>query len=184
MHSAVSLILALIVAVPMINPQAEQGTSPAVEEHIRELIKELPIDSGLRSALVRGDRGDGVHFAWMDEMRNEGIKRAAVWVDIRFDRHGRPKQLTVGRIRYFAAYEGGVPISESERLDAIRTSGLEDELSKLALQRATHRFWFERPRPRPNPFVGGIGIEFFGDEWLPDLPALYCAGSACASNWN
>lgn len=184
MHSAISLILALIMSVPMVNPQAERVTSPAVEEHIHELIKMLPTDSGLGRALVRGARGDGVHFAWMDEMRKQGIKRADVWVDIRFDRHSRPKQLTVGRIRYFAAYEGGMPISESERLDAFRTGGSEIELSKLALQRATHSYWFERPRAKPNPFVGGIGMEFFDDEWLPDVPGLYCAGSACASNWN
>ena|SRR3984893_1299247 len=168
----IALMFAL--AVPTSNPQAQRAPSADVEKHIQEVIKELPPDSLLRHALQEGARGNGLHYAWIDELRKQGIKRVVVGVDITFDRHGHPKQMSLGRTEYFTQYDpGGVPVSDTDLLNAIRASGLEKQLDDLALQEAAHGHWFEIPRPRPNPFVGGTRIVFLDDEWLPGVPTMY-----------
>ncbi|SRR6266487_450116 len=170
-------ILALLIALTaqVGGSQVQAANSPMVEAHIHDVIRELPPDSDLRRALLQGARGDGVHYAWMDEARRQGVKRVAVWVDISFDRKGRPKKMSVNRTEYFTQYEGGAAISDNARLDAIRASGLEKELNNLALEKAKHGFWFDLPRPKPHPFVGGTHVEFLDDEWIPSAwtPAFH-----------
>lgn len=157
--------------------QTKSTSSAVVEDHIRDIIRELPDDSALRRNLLQGARGNGVHYSWMDDMRKQGIKRAIVWIDIRFDSKGRPKEMSLNRIEYFAHYEGDIPISDKTRLETIRASGLEKELETLGLERARHGFWVDIPRPKPRPFVGGTEVKFLDDEWLPTLSAApYYAG--------
>jgi hypothetical protein len=166
-----TLILVLAAVFAVINPHASQATSWEVEEHIRQVIKELPSDSWLRVALLQGARGNGVRFAWMDQMSQQRIKRVEVYVDIRFDRRARPKNLTAGRTLYFTQYDDSAPLSDGERLKAIRVIGLENELGQLALQQALHGSWVEHPRQRP--IVARAKVVFFDDEWLPRVPLLY-----------
>jgi hypothetical protein len=169
----IALAIVLAIGVPWGNPQMAQTTSVRAEEHIQKIIKDLPPDSSLRRALAEGARGNGVHHAWMDEMREKGVKRVLVGVDITFDRRGRPKQMKVSSTQYFSNYEGADQISDPDQLNAIRASGLEKQLYDLALQEAAHGYWHDVLRPKPNPFVGGTQIQFLDDEWLPGLPTIY-----------
>lgn len=157
------------------NPQAPADLRPQVKRHINDLISELPANSSLTRQLASGAHGSGIHHIWMDDMRRENIKRAIVWISIRFNRHGKPKQMRIERIEYFAQYENGERVSG--------TSVLEQRLSTDALQKAANGFWVDVPRPRPHPFVGAAAVEFFDDEWLPTLSApFYCAGQNCISD--
>jgi hypothetical protein len=162
--------------------QVTHEPDPVVEQHIRSIIKELPDKSALRQELLSGARGNGTHQPWMDDMRREGVKRAIVCIDIHFDRHGRPKQMVAKRTEFYAEYGGSPPVSDAERLKAIRSSGLKQTLDDLALQRAADGAWTDLPRPKPQPFDGGTRLELFDDEWLPTPSApLYCAGKSCLS---
>ena len=100
-------------------------------------------------------------------MRKLGIKRAVVGIDILFDSKGRSKKLDLHGVEYFEQYENGTSISDSARLEAIRTSGLEKELIARGLEKAKNGIWLDVPRPKPRPFVGGTQVEFLNDEWLP-----------------
>ena len=153
---------------------------PSVEQHIRDIERELPAESMLRRRLLNGARGNGVHQPWMDDMRKQDVKRAVVDVAIHFDRHGRAKQIVFKRINFYTEYDSGTPISDSAKLNEIRSSGLEQTLMDVALQRAKRGFWTDIPHPKPKPFDGGASLEFFDDEWLPvpDIP-MYCAGNSC-----
>ena len=175
MLTAISLLL-ITLTTQTTHSQMEPANSPAVEEHIRDVVRELPADSALRRNLLQGARGNGVHYSWMDSMRELGIKRAVVWIDIRFDSKGRPKKMSLNRTEYFAQYEGSTPISDKTRFETIRATGLEKPLTTLGLERAGGGSWVDVPRPKPHPLVGGTNIEFLDDEWFPALSgALYYA---------
>ena len=152
-----------------------------VEEHIQHVLSTLQGESSIRTELLNGARGSGDHRPWMDQMRQQNFERAVVWVNIQYDRRGRAKTMQVNRINYFRRYGSSVPVSGLDALNAARVSGLEKLLSEEALRRAGDGFWLDVPRPRPNPFVGGVRVEFLDDEWLPTEPVMYCAGPACVS---
>ena len=156
---------------PRVQTEVKQNTE--ADQHIHNIINELPPNSGLRHVLVEGARGNGVHYSWMDELRSNGIKRVIVTVAITFDRNGRPKQLRTDSVEYFSQYDGGTAISDSDRLSAIRASGLQKQLETLALEEAPHGMWTDVPRPAPKPFIGSTQIQFYDDEWLPGLPTMY-----------
>lgn len=162
--------------------QVGEKRDPAIEQHIRGIIAELPIESALRRELLSGARGNGIRQPWMDEMRRDGVKRAVVQIAIHFDRHGRAKRMVLKSTQFFATYGEGTPISDATTLNNVHVDGLEQALRDLALQRAAHGTWIDVPRPRPVPFDGGARLEFFDDEWLPtpSVP-LYCAGKDCLS---
>lgn len=155
--------------------------SASRDQHIRELISELPIDSQLRKALIDGTRGDGVRHTWMDEMRKRGVKTAVVSVAINFSHAGKPSKIRVAQARYYSGYDDRGLISDVQTLNGIRGSSLEKQITELALEKAAHGYWIDIPRPRPHPFVGGTRVQFFDDEWLPTFGVLYCAGEACIS---
>lgn len=162
------------------NVQAINEGQPKIEQHIQEIIMELPASSSLRHELSNGARGDGVRQAWMDDMRRQDIKRAIVWIDIRFGRHGRPTRMIPKVTQFFSDYAGGTPITDPERLKSIRSSGLGQRLESLASERTAHGVWVDIPHPTPKPFVGGTKVEFFDDEWLPTPRSpIYCAGKSC-----
>ena len=146
------------------------NNSSSVQEHIRELISSLPARSQIRKVLEKGARGDGVHYAWMDKMREEGVKRVLVRTE--FIWHSRPTEIHVTRIVYFSKYDSDCgQISDPEWLARIRASGLEDELGKVAIQHTLKAPWFGIHNRRPTKHGAGY-IELFDDEWLiyqPDI---------------
>ena len=161
--------------------QVTNKPDSSVEQRIRDIERELPAESLLRYELLSGARGNGTHQTWMDDMQKQGIKRVIVQVAIHFNRHGRPKQMTVKQVKLYTNYDGGEPVLDDAKLNEIRSSGLEQTLKNIALQRAAQGFWVDIPRPKPKPFDGGTRVEFFDDEWLPtptSVPA-YCAGDSC-----
>ena len=135
------------------------------QRHIDDLIQSLPPDSVLRGVMERGGHADGVHRAWMDEMKQQGIKRVLIEVHFVW-KHG-PKQMDVSRVKYFASYANeNDELTDAKSLEEIRASGLEQRLKDEAIPRAARGFWIDHPKPRPKPFMGGTWVELFDDEWL------------------
>jgi hypothetical protein len=176
----VAIALMLAISAVASDPQSLSNVSPAAQEHIRRLINGLSPDSNLRRHFLNGAHGDGVAKPWMTDMRQEGVKRALVWVAIDFDRRGKPKRMKIYRTDYFTTYEGGSKVLDTKRMTSIRTIGLEHKLTSFALESSAHGVWTDVPHPRPRPFVGGAMVEFFDDEWIPTPGApIYCAGHSC-----
>lgn len=173
-------ILTLTLGAVASHLQSPSDVPPAAHYHIQQLINELSPDSNLRRDLLNGAHGDGVVKPWMIHMRQEGVKRALVWVSIDFDRRGKPQRMKVYRVDYFTTYEGASKILDTKLLTSIRTIGLEQTLTSVALKNTAHGFWIDVPQRKPHPFVGGAKIEFFDDEWIatPKAP-MYCAGGNC-----
>src|SRR2546425_12947218 len=60
-------------AVACHSSRPQRKSDPNAEEHVRQLIKSLPPGSEIRHRLEVGDRGDGLHYTWMDDMRGRGL---------------------------------------------------------------------------------------------------------------
>jgi hypothetical protein len=142
--------------------------TPAIQKHLKEIAESLPPDSGLRYGLEHGGHGDGVHFPWMNEMRQQGIRRAVVRTE--FVWHKKPTDIKVTRLVYFSTYDGDCgQITDPQRLSKIRSSGLEAELSEEALRRTLGAPWFRTGPPRRNK-RGWCLVDLLDDEWLPPSP--------------
>lgn len=150
--------------------------SPQVTEHLRQVAQTLPSDGFLRKQLEEGVRGDGVHYQWMDQMKQAGVKRAEF--EIRLKWFYGPRSMEIARVMYFTNYEGSeLQILDSDRIQYFQASGLEKELERVALARGSHGSWVEDP-PRQHPphlwfMPAAIKVELLDDEWLPILPPLY-----------
>lgn len=146
-------------------------TYEQAQAHIREVVATLAPNSALRRDFDIGDRGDGINYAWMDKMRTEGIRRVELEISIDFHDDGQPGKMRVVSVSYYAKYDPpDAQIQDPKRLERIRKSGLEEELKKIALRQAAGGAWVDVPRPRSNPFVGGAGVVFYDDGWLPAPP--------------
>jgi hypothetical protein len=160
--SAICLIICSALVAQEAAPK--RPSDPTAERHLRELMETLPAGSRLRGLLERGYRGNGVHYPWMDEMRKEGVRR--VVAEVGFVWRHKPEQMSVVKIMYFNNYDDGL-IADKNKLDQIYSSGLEEQLKREAIRRASSGYWIDIPKPTPNPLHGGTRVELFDDEWLP-----------------
>lgn len=170
------LNLALLVALNLHTTQMTPVVSSQVKEHLNRVAEGLRSDSLLHKKLSEGVHGDGVHYPWMDEMRRDGVKR--VEVEIGLEWFFGPRREEVKRVMYFTDYEGPESqITDPVRIKYYQTSGLEEELKRIALERGRHGAWFEDP-PHQHPphwwfFPSATEIELMDDEWLPVPPPFY-----------
>lgn len=149
---------------------------PKIDAHLQDVLRTLPEASTLYRELQNGARGDGIHYVWMDDMRRQGIKRVIIQVNIQFGRSCKPKEMKVGKAFYYKGYNGESDIIvDADRIEQAKESGLEEKLSKVALQRAAQGSWVDVPRPKPQPFVGATSVELLDDEWLPLRQPLFGA---------
>jgi hypothetical protein len=154
------------------NPGSKPVLSAAVQEHLKEIAEGLPPDSLLRDGLEHGGHGDGIYHAWMDEMRQQGIRRALVSTE--FVWHKKPTDIKVTKLVYFSTYEGDCnQISDPARLSKIRSSGLEAELSNQAVQDTLQGHWMFIDHAPHHLKRGVTTITLMDDEWLPTLPISF-----------
>jgi Ankyrin repeats (3 copies) len=147
----------------------EQSKMPS-NEHIRDLIKTLPPESKLRGSLESGRHGDGIHYAWMDKMREQGVKRATVVLDFRWRNH--PVDLKRDRILFFDKYDSDCSqITSAERLMRIQKSGLEQELEDFAREETRKSKWFYVDA-KPRVKHGKSQVELADDPWVPTNPPI------------
>lgn len=168
--SSVNIVTILALALSSVMAQTPvsqaQSASPSAEENVRKLIASLPPISGWRRLLEQGARGDGIHHVWMDEMSDDGVKLAVF--NFEFDWTERGKKLTNWRLvseEYYADYDLRRLISSAERLDKIRSTGLQKTLGNVALARAMKGNWVEYPADDRG--TGYRQIFLADNEWLP-----------------
>jgi hypothetical protein len=185
--------VALLAAI-VLSPGENTGSSVPSQEHVKQVILSLPPDSEMRHDLERGDRGDGVHYPWMDRMKQLGAKRTRISLDFTWSTwRGRPVDIRVRRIALYNSYDEDCgQISNPERLTLIKKAGLEGELERFAIEETAKSRWQYIDKPGTN-FVASVllpvlcfvakdtstgkracatqqglaTVELFDDEWLP-----------------
>ena len=152
-------------------PRPRSHPDAAAQRHIHTIAEELPADSRLRNELEAGAHGSGVRLAWMDAMRRQGVKRAKAATE--FFGLGRPVYVKVARMVYFSEYDDSScsQIADAKQLSQIRTSGLEVQLRRAAIEGTigAHRL----PVDKLVMDLHGRGfIDLLADEWLPASAVL------------
>jgi ankyrin repeat protein len=168
--------VALLLAVGFQAPPGAREFSTETQEHLQQVAKTLPPDGALRRALSSGAHGDGIHYPWMDRMKLAGAKCVKVQLNLTW--FFGPRFLKIARVMYFSEYDNpDSQIIDPQRIKSFQSSGLEEKLLEVALQRGAHGVWFESPPAqhpsRWGPVPAGIQIDLLDEEWLPSFPPFY-----------
>jgi hypothetical protein len=103
-------------------PQPAGVTSTqSQDDRLREILQSLEPDNTLRHALERGWRGDGIHYFWMDMMKERGVKQATFV--IHFQGTKDLKITDIDYLRHYYRYD--MAIDEPSKIEQIRAIGLE-----------------------------------------------------------
>jgi hypothetical protein len=175
------ICLALILSLTLIATGQQSvpvtGLTPAAESRIVEVLKSLRSDNELRLALERGERGNGIRYAWMDKMQQLGIKQATYVVDYGFkDRMGIIEMKSAAFLREYCRYDS--QIKDRKLLRQVRDSGLEDRLHNEILDRAHEKVLRhmkdENQSAKASPRQGHVTfyLNLLDDEALPILDRM------------
>jgi ankyrin repeat protein len=148
--------------------QAEAGKGG--QEHARKVASSLPSDNFLRRLVEDGRFGDGVERPWQVQMRQFGIKAAAVEVHMIW--FFGPRRLTPVRVVYYESYGGREQITDPANLSQIRSSGVERKLAAEAIRLAPQGHWIDLPLVF-WPFRAATAVTMWDDPWLPTPPHLF-----------
>lgn len=155
-------------------PIQKTENSHAGQEHVKQVISSLPPNSEMRGYLERGDRGDGIHYVWMDQMKALGVKRTKVFLDFTWnERRGHPVDIALSRIALYQSYDDDQAcgqINDREQLRLIERAGLVREFERFAAAEAAKGRWPSIDNP-PKAKYGLAIVELFDDEWLPRFSA-------------
>lgn len=114
-------------------------------------------------ALKEGQRGDGIHYTWMDKMRQLGIKQAFFLVH--YSWKNRRYNYKVEEVAYFQQYYLQTSkIKNGSLLNQIRKSGLEKELREAIIARIKK---YEQPYKPEYAKEGESYHYLLDDEYLP-----------------
>ena len=105
------------------------------ESRVAQTIKTLESDNALRRSLEGGERGNGVHRAWMDKMQRFRIKQAAF--TIAFTWLNGVESLKITDVRFLKQYyRYDTQIKDQGLLREMQVDGLERDLCEAILLRA------------------------------------------------
>lgn len=178
--------------------QVVRTPDAAAQRHIQEIITTLPIDSSLRRSLeelyvtkdmqrrleeIKGSTSssslrrsmgeavqpDGIHKAWMDDMKSADVKVAMFEVHGVWHTATRFQPQSTKRAIYRKDYDGpGSQITDPSKLAQIQGSGLEAELENVAFQKALKASWIGIDSPPQEGDLCIVPVYLFDDEWLVD----------------
>ena len=143
---------------------AVSQSSPANQR----ILTELPNCSVLRTELERRNRSNGADQAYMQKMRQQGVKHALLLIHADLSQ-GKTNNIHVGRRLYFRSFDGpDSQISDQTALKTIESSGLGTDLEAIASIRVS-----KAPLVRgPDMHLRSVHdvsstIEFFADPSVP-----------------
>lgn len=152
----------------MVTQLAVSQVSPATQR----ILADLPPCSVLTRESERGNRSSGADKAYMQTMRQQGVKRALLLVHSDLGQ-GRAKNIHIDHRLYFRSFDGpDAQISDEATLKRIESSGLASELDKIAGDRLSKAPLVRGPdhvRAVHNAFSS---IDFFADPSLPEQNAV------------
>ena len=148
--------------------QVAQTANQSRDERVRQVLESLERDNTLRFALERGDRGSGMHYPWMDKMRQQGVKQASFRIHFHWVKQS--KKLKITDIKYLQQYyRFDTAINDQSIVEQIRASGLERELRNEILRRAKANLAQRMRDLGSSQICGTLYLNLLDDEVLPIL---------------
>jgi hypothetical protein len=133
-------------------------------------MNELPACSVLREQLEHGTYGDGSSKPHMEQMSDQGVKRAFFEVGSTW-RNGKATDIHIVHRLYFDQYDGpNSQITDPVKLARIEESGLDADLDGIARERVMHAPYFGGVDSRMNPDGKRMYsyVEFFANPWIAE----------------
>ena len=154
------------------------STTHGQDDYVHSLIQSLDKANILRNALERGDRGDGVHYRWMDDMRKLGIKQVSFNIDFEW-RDYKVVCSSMKTIDYHPTYYNySQVIRDPDILGRIHGSEFEKSVREEGMKRA--RELLDKILNGKPTATGTVYINLLDDERLPvlyDIPDIEIAAS-------
>lgn len=170
----ISLLLITISCLTVTRAQSRQNSRQLNQQdaHIRKVVDTLDENNELRIYLEQGERGDGVHYAWMNDMHKLKIKQVSYTFNFEWDRG--VLKVNINKTTYHQKYyQFDTRIKSAATLNRIVDSGLKDELEVEARTRATLRIQklIEQEQPHYKA-CGTVYITLLDDETLPIIDGM------------
>lgn len=170
-----TLLIALAVTLLSCSGSHEPSTlvpSTSAREELRSIASRLPPNNKQRRLIEDGRLGRGVHQAWMEAMKQQGVRAAKVEVYMTWFLGAH--RLEAVRVMYFDDYDlQASQIVNEDVLSRFQTSGLEKSLKSAALAAAPQGIWLDLPAPVWQPFKAATTVTLFDNEWLPDTRNMF-----------
>ena len=168
--------LAVQTLVLCVSGQEKTLEDDCTKKKIASLISSIDSTNPLRLALEYGSRGKGEHQEWMDEMKRLSIRQASFTLHFSIGTNA-PKINVIATDYYYGYFDYDNPITEVSR-KRLREFGLEDNLSKIAVNKAVKqvnglisnfRLRYPELASDNKNFCGKIFVNLLDDEILPTL---------------
>jgi len=138
---ALLLLILLGSSWPVLSQAPQPRPIPTTSERDCKSRKQSGVYDAFAKAIKNGETGDGVHYPWMDKMRELGIKQAFFIVHVSY-RNGEYKYKVTTTSYYLRYYCDESEVKDSKLLRDIRKFGLDQDLRQAIVARLKR---FERP---------------------------------------
>lgn len=148
--------------------QVAQPANQTRDERVRQILESLEQDNTLRFALERGDRGSGMHYAWMDKMRQQSVKQASFRIHFQWGKQSKKVKITdIKYLRHYYRFDRA--FNDQSILEQIRASGLEQELRNEILRRVKANLAQRTRELGSSQICGRLYLNLLDEEVLPIL---------------
>ncbi|MEO6394235.1 MAG: hypothetical protein ABIP75_20445 [Pyrinomonadaceae bacterium] len=131
----VMAVVAIGVTIAQITVGQNRSFDRSPETRVQEIIKRLDANSDLRYLLLRGDRGNGPHMPWMDQMKDLGIQQASF--KISFTVVNNKRDFHIVSVRYLSHYyRSDKELKSRNFMRKVKLLNLDEALSSAILKRA------------------------------------------------
>jgi len=173
----IKVLVLILCFVSCVAAQESSSAQQSPEKRVAQILKTLESDNTLRYSLERGERGKGIHRAWMDKMQRLQIKQASFVISFTW-RNGI-ESLKITDIKFLRQYyRYDTQIKDQKLLREIQVNQLEKDLREAILLKAVEfvpnimKNVAQTANVKPNQAHGTLYLNLLDDEILPVLDEM------------
>ena len=173
----IKVLILILCFVSFAAAQESSASQQSPEKRIEQILKTLEADNTLRYSLEQGERGKGIHRAWMDKMQQLKIKQASFVISFTWRNGIESLKITdVKFLRQYYRYD--TQVKDQKILREIQANQLEKDLREAILLRAVEfvpnimENVTRTANAKPAQAHGTLYLNLLDDEILPVLDEM------------